>query len=202
MGGAALPHIMCRTRLPGFCDDATPARQHDGGIHGEDGTVSAPERPSPPGVLDQPPGVLDQRVAVRSVVRKGITVEPQLPEPAGPNSTRSDSEIAVMRFCEHLKRILGTSSSAPTPATSPPLSGTRESAGPADLAELREAGRRAIEMYPGPVGDLIARELEAAAAFGFRIASGAPFQRLVNDLLDRRPPTAPVAEPDQRAGTP
>lgn len=83
------------------------------------------------------------------------------------------------------------------PASSSPRQGIGDSIGSVELEQLREARRRATETYPGPVGDLIARELEAVAEFGFRFARGTLYRRLVDHLLD--PPVS--AAPDYEAVT-
>lgn len=120
----------------------------------------------------------------------------------GPNSAHPNSRPAILRFVERFKRASGTSPSATTPADSsrpgPDIGG---SLGPVELEQLCEARRRATEMYPGPVGDLVARDLDAVAEFGFRFARGTLYRRLVDHLLD--PPTSadPAAAPDHEAAT-
>jgi hypothetical protein len=110
----------------------------------------------------------------------------------GPDGAYLYGGAAVLRFVERFKRASGTSASTTTPgAGSRPRPGIGDALGAVESEQLCEAGRRATERYPGPVGDLIARDLEAVAEFGFRFAEGTFYRRLVDHLLE--PPTS--AEP-------
>lgn len=63
---------------------------------------------------------------------------------------------------------------------------------------LLAAAGRAVELYPGPVGELVARELHDALQFEFMAATGGQTRRLVEYLL-----TQPLeAGGDPRAGSP
>lgn len=72
----------------------------------------------------------------------------------------------------------------PTTATNPPARLEW-----AETQRCRNAANTARRRYPGPVGELLARELDAFADFGFRVSQGALMQRLVAELL--APPQAP-----------
>ncbi len=122
------------------------------------------------------------------------------------NSAHPDGRPAILRFVERFKRASGTSPSATPPAT-PQAAGSGlgraigDSLGRPELERLREARRRATEMYPGPVGELIVRDLEAVAEFGFRFARGTLYRRLLDHLLDPRTSANPAAEADHAAAT-
>jgi hypothetical protein len=76
-----------------------------------------------------------------------------------------------------------------------------EYAAPTEVQALREAGRRAAESYPGPVGEFIARELETGAGFGFRFGTKALVTRLTDHLLGTQPAAGgPVYDSDTEAG--
>lgn len=77
---------------------------------------------------------------------------------------------------------------------------------PPDLQEFHEAGRfraaayRATQLYPGPVGDLLARELRAQADFGYRVGASSVVARaataiLATPLSTTRPATAAAPAP-------
>lgn len=55
-----------------------------------------------------------------------------------------------------------------------------------EKSRVRAAATAAKRLYPGPVGDLISRELLSWDDFGFRFGDGALMARVVDDLL--RPP--------------
>lgn len=66
----------------------------------------------------------------------------------------------------------------------------RNSAEPMALHEksrLRAAAFRAKRLYPGPVGELVSRELLDWEDFGFRLASGGLIMSLVEHVM-----TAPL----------
>lgn len=52
-----------------------------------------------------------------------------------------------------------------------------------DKARLRAAARHALAIYPGPVGELLARELNAYADFGRGLAGDALIPRLAAEIL-------------------
>ena len=52
-----------------------------------------------------------------------------------------------------------------------------------DRARARKAAYRATRVYPGPVGELIARELLVWDQFAFRITQGGLIERLIDDVL-------------------
>jgi hypothetical protein len=56
------------------------------------------------------------------------------------------------------------------------------------VAWLRAAAERAVQAHPGPVGELLARELCAYAEFGHRFGADGLLDRLAADLLDTQPP--------------
>ncbi|OLT05538.1 hypothetical protein BJF90_00130 [Pseudonocardia sp. CNS-004] len=54
---------------------------------------------------------------------------------------------------------------------------------------LRAAALRAARLYPGPVGELVARELITRDEFGYRIGGGQLVMRLVDHVL-----TTPISQ--------
>lgn len=52
-----------------------------------------------------------------------------------------------------------------------------------ESARYRAAARHARQLYPGPVGELVFRELSAYADFGFRFAGDGLIPRLVATVL-------------------
>lgn len=50
-------------------------------------------------------------------------------------------------------------------------------------ARLRSAAHRATRVYPGPVGELLERELRTWAEFGFRFGSAGLLTALVDHVL-------------------
>jgi hypothetical protein len=68
----------------------------------------------------------------------------------------------------------------------------RRRPGPAD-----SAARRALVAYPGPVGELVSRELTAYLSFGHRFDGGSLIAGLVDQVLGTAPHgRPPVAHPD------
>ena len=57
---------------------------------------------------------------------------------------------------------------------------------PIDHERLYEAAQRALDRYPGPVGQLLQREIQAYLELGHRFAQASLITRLVEDLL--KPP--------------
>jgi hypothetical protein len=51
-----------------------------------------------------------------------------------------------------------------------------------DKGRIRAAAVRATQLYPGPVGELIARELGAWEAFGYRLDQSGLIARLVDHI--------------------
>jgi hypothetical protein len=61
----------------------------------------------------------------------------------------------------------------------------------AETARCRAAALQARLAYPGPLGELVYREIIAFAEFGYRFGDGV-VPRLIDELLDNRPdPRAP-----------
>jgi hypothetical protein len=56
---------------------------------------------------------------------------------------------------------------------------------------LREAAFRATRLYPGPVGELLSRELFSWEEFGYRLGGSQLIMRLVDHLLQ-----APITQND------
>ncbi|GAA1283367.1 hypothetical protein GCM10009609_55180 [Pseudonocardia aurantiaca] len=50
---------------------------------------------------------------------------------------------------------------------------------------VREAAARALDTHPGPVGEVLARELRAYAQFGYRFGTDGLLDRLAGDILAR-----------------
>lgn len=70
------------------------------------------------------------------------------------------------------------------PPETPPIPG--DPAGrlpPYESTRLRAAAHHAKRAYPGPIGDLLARELTAYADFGYRFAADGLVVRLATDVL-------------------
>lgn len=128
-----------------------------------------------------------------------------LPDRTTAHSPQSYGRPAILRFVERVNREIGPSPSFTEPAISlpsppsPPLPDTADRAGHVEPARLRAARRRAVECYPGPVGEVIARELEAAAAFGFRLTRGTLYRRLVDHLIGPQSWADPAEEADHGA---
>lgn len=64
---------------------------------------------------------------------------------------------------------------------------------------LLAAAARAVVLYPGPVGELVARELHDALQFEFMATTGGQTRRLVDYLL-AQPPVAVGNPPDGSPG--
>ena len=62
-----------------------------------------------------------------------------------------------------------------------------------EKTRLRAAAHHARRALPGPVGDLIHRELLAYAEFGYRMWGDALIPRLAADILSR-----PASSPEER----
>ncbi len=118
-----------------------------------------------------------------------------MPQPSDPTSPDGFGRPAILRFVERLNREIGPSRSFNPATVAPALPIAPDCAGHVDAEQLCEAGKRALESYPGPVGELIARELEAAASFGFRFARGTLLRRLVDAILDQQPLDESAVEP-------
>ncbi|HEY1967509.1 MAG TPA: hypothetical protein VGH89_06155 [Pseudonocardia sp.] len=58
-----------------------------------------------------------------------------------------------------------------------------------ERARLRAAALRAKRVYPGPVGELLSRELLSWEEFGYRLGSRTMIMGIVDEVLNR---------PDQR----
>lgn len=52
-----------------------------------------------------------------------------------------------------------------------------------EKARLRAAAFRAIRLYPGPVGELVSRELLSWEEFGYRLGGDRLVMRLVDHIL-------------------
>ncbi|MFC5137258.1 hypothetical protein ACFPK1_03390 [Actinomycetospora rhizophila] len=59
--------------------------------------------------------------------------------------------------------------------------------GPVDRTKYAAAAERALRVHPGPLGELVARELRAFADFGFRIAGDGLVDRLAAEVLAEVP---------------
>jgi hypothetical protein len=49
---------------------------------------------------------------------------------------------------------------------------------------IRTAAFHAAQTYPGPIGELISRELLAWEEFGYRLGATGPIMRLVDTIMD------------------
>ena len=80
----------------------------------------------------------------------------------------------------------------PLPMTSEPVTTDAVTPLPMDHHEkmrLRAAAFRVTRLYPGPVGELLARELLSWEEFGYRLGGGRLMMRLVEHVL-----TSPLAQ--------
>jgi hypothetical protein len=57
---------------------------------------------------------------------------------------------------------------------------------------IRAAAERATQLYPGPVGELVARELLTWEEFGHRLGSAGPIMQLVDAVMKQ--PCHPQSE--------
>jgi hypothetical protein len=55
-----------------------------------------------------------------------------------------------------------------------------------ELTRLREAAVWAKRVYPGPVGELLSRELKAWEAFGYRLGSRGMIMGIVDAVMKAR----------------
>lgn len=73
-----------------------------------------------------------------------------------------------------------------------PIRGDAEKLPLHEASRLRAAALHARRVYPGPLGELVARELTAYAEFGFRFAVDALVPRLATEILAIRSPATAV----------
>jgi len=83
-----------------------------------------------------------------------------------------DDEAA--RHWRELRQALGERCWPQDPRTAPT---------PIDRDRLHEAAERALSLYPGPVGQLVHREIQAYLDFGHRFAQASLITRLIEDIL-------------------
>ena len=74
------------------------------------------------------------------------------------------------------------------PATSTPARGDARPLDFADAARYRAAAHRARRLLPGPLGELVQRELTAYADFGYRLSTDHLIDRLAAQILTAEPP--------------
>ena len=55
-----------------------------------------------------------------------------------------------------------------------------------DRVRIREAAARAPVAYPGPVGELLSRELLTWEQFGYRLGSRTSIMQIVDQILNER----------------
>jgi hypothetical protein len=68
----------------------------------------------------------------------------------------------------------------PTPA---PIRGDAEQFPTHERSRVRAAAHHARRLHPGPLGELVHRELSAYAEFGYRFSADALIPRLVAEIL-------------------
>jgi hypothetical protein len=68
----------------------------------------------------------------------------------------------------------------------PPIRGDATAMRPHDQARVRAAALRARRIYPGPLGELVFRELRAYAEFGYRLGDDGLISRLTAVVLAAR----------------
>jgi hypothetical protein len=66
----------------------------------------------------------------------------------------------------------------------------------AEKARLRTAAFRVTRLYPGPIGELVSRELLTWEEFGYRLGGHAMIMRLVQHVL-----TTPLVPEREQAGS-
>lgn len=104
----------------------------------------------------------------------------------GPNTT-TDPRPAIVRFVDNWNRAAARLAE-PSQAESrwpaavavdhrPPNMGGQ------DRRRLDAAARRALRVYPGPVGELIRREIQASLDFGYRLEGCGLAKRLADQIL-------------------
>jgi hypothetical protein len=69
----------------------------------------------------------------------------------------------------------------------PPIPGDATAMPYDEQARVRAAALRARRIYPGPLGELVFRELRAYAEFGYRLGDDAVIRRLATALLTTPP---------------
>ncbi|WP_214370844.1 hypothetical protein [Pseudonocardia sp. H11422] len=62
----------------------------------------------------------------------------------------------------------------------------------ADVVRIRVAAARALQVYPGPVGQLVARELYAYLELGWLLPHDGLAERIIRDVLDSPAPGRPA----------
>ena len=58
---------------------------------------------------------------------------------------------------------------------------------------FRAAAFRATRLYPGPIGEMLSRELISWEEFGFRFGSGALLRGVVEEIMNASMPKAEAA---------
>jgi len=90
----------------------------------------------------------------------------------------------------------------PLPGAGAPHAGPVERSEAADRVRIREAAMRATQVYPGPVGELLSRELMSWEQFGYRLGSRTAIMQIVDQILSesarRTDRTGEPASPDTR----
>jgi hypothetical protein len=93
--------------------------------------------------------------------------------PSASPSMRSLDDEAARRWGE-LRHALGERSWPMERQTAPTL---------IDRDRLNKAAERALNLYPGPVGELVHREIQAYLNFGQGFAQASLITRLVEDIV-------------------
>jgi hypothetical protein len=62
---------------------------------------------------------------------------------------------------------------------------------PHERMRIRSAAFQATQTYPGPIGELIARELLSWEEFGYRLGATGPIMRLVDTIMYSTGQTTP-----------
>lgn len=75
----------------------------------------------------------------------------------------------------------------PSALSYPPVRGDAPEMPPSERSRYRAAARHARRLYPGPLGELVFRELTAYADFGYRLDNDGLLPRLTTTLLATRP---------------
>jgi len=88
----------------------------------------------------------------------------------------------------------------PLPGPGAPDAGPVERTEAADRVRIREAAARAAQVYPGPVGELLSRELMSWEQFGYRLGSRTAIMQIVDQILrEYSARSAPVPTHDESA---
>lgn len=106
--------------------------------------------------------------------------------------TDFDTRPAIIKFVETVNRALGGTLD-PGWHTTVPIEHRAPAVNSVDRTRMQLAARCALSTYPGPVGELIHRELHAFLEFGYRFDHGTGLAaRLVEHVMAELPVAAEI----------